>query len=144
MEIIKIKINISHIKWVLVCILLLGNLLLLAPNDDLVFIVIYEISINTLIILFFVLLTIFPKRYYIFDENGISYQNRKGKEYVYIPYSSITNISYVYVYGIIRDGMEVAWKDKYEEKNITLVLSPKQARKICNEVEPLRRLTKAS
>jgi len=79
----KIRINLNIIKWCLTCCLLLGNLLLLAKNDDKLFIIIYEISINVLAIGSFILLSFFPRIYYIFDEYGISYQNKKGKEYLF-------------------------------------------------------------
>lgn len=137
---IKIKINLNLIKWSLTCFFLLGNLLLFAKNDDILFIVIYEISINLLAICSFVLLSFFPRLYYIFDEGGISYQTKKGKEFVYISWENIEDISYVYALGFIPDGLEVKWKDKDKVRNITLLISRKQAQELYKAIPQIQNI----
>lgn len=135
---IKLKYKLKYVKWMLLCFFLLGNLLLLAPNDDLLFIIIYEISINVLAIGSFVLLSFFPRLYYIFDEKGMSYQNRKGKEYIYIPWDKVEKMSYGYVFGIIPDGLEIILKNGAEIKNMNIAITFKQAQEIYNGIQAVR------
>ncbi len=126
----KIRINLNIIKWCLTCCLLLGNLLLLAKNDDKLFIIIYEISINVLAIGSFLLLSFFPRIYYIFDEYGISYQNKKGKEYLHISWKNIVDISYIYILGFIPDGLEIKWQIQDKLNKYTLTISRKQSKEV--------------
>lgn len=135
---LKIKINLSHIKWALCCFLLLWNLVLLVPGEKTLFVILFLVTTNTLGILSVILLTFFPRLYYFFTVKGISYQNRKGNEFVFIPYESILKISYVYVFGIIREGVKVVWKDKCETRNITLIISPKQAKEMYDNVPAMK------
>lgn len=128
---LRVKINVNSIKWVLLCFLLLGNLLLLAKNDDdLLFIIIWEIAVNGLAIGSFILLSFLPRLYYIFNDNGVSYQNRKGKEYVFIPWHKVENISYGYIFGVFPDGLEIRWNDNGEVKKMTLSISVKQFKEV--------------
>ncbi len=134
----KIKINLNILKWGLTCFFLLGNLLLLAKNDDRLFIIIYEISINILAICSFSLLSFFPRLYYIFDDCGVSYQNRRGKEFIYIRWDEVIDISYTFVLGFIPDGLEIKWKTEGIVKNITLIISLKQSREIYNVIPKVK------
>ena len=129
---LKLKYNVTLIKWILFCGLLLGNLLLLAPNEDLLFIIIWEVSLNCLAVVSFIALSFLPRLYYIFNKDGISYQNYKGKEYIFISWDKIVDISYVKFLGLIPDGLEIKWREGASIRNMTLVLSIKQVRELYN------------
>lgn len=131
---LKLKLNVTIIKWILVCLLLTGNFILLARIDDLLFVIIWEISINCLAICSFILLSFLPRLYYIFNDKGISYQNYKGKEYIFISWENVIDISYIFILGFIPDGLEVKWRDGATKRNMTLILSVKQARTVYNSI----------
>lgn len=137
---IKIRVNLNLIRWTTTCFFLLGNLLLLTKTDNILFIIIYEISINLLAVCSFILLSFFPRLFYIFDECGISYQTKKGKELVYISWDSIEDISYVYAMGLIPDGLEIKWKDKDKVRNITLLISRKQAQELYKSIPQIKEI----
>lgn len=135
---LKLKYNITIIKWSLFCFFLLGNFLLLARNDDKIFIIIWEISVNSLAIGSFITLSFLPRLYYVFDDKGMSYQNYRGREYIFIPWDKVVEISYIYILGFIPDGLEIKWRDNSAIRNMTLSLSVKQVRTVYKVNEFIR------
>lgn len=127
-NILKIKYNVKILKWVVTISFLLANLLFILYNDEekLVF-VCWGISTNGLAIFLFVILSVFPRRYYIFDENGCSYQNIKGMEYFYINWENVIAISHC-SWFIISDGFIIDMKEHCTQRKYNLVISPKQLR----------------
>jgi len=140
MNFLKIKINLSNLKWSLFCFLLLWNLVLLVPGEKTLFVILFLTVTNVLAILSVVLLTLFPRLYYVFNETGVSFENRKGKEFIFISYDSILESSYIYIFGIFRDGLEIVYKERCEKKNFTLMISPKQAKEIYNNVPAIKEI----
>lgn len=137
---IKIKYNTDIIKWLLTVFLLLGNLLLLvADRGELTFMIIWEISINSLAVFSFIMLSIFPRLYYVFDEKGCSFQNRYGKKYTNIAWEDVISISYGY-FGIIPDGLVIKWKEHCIKKEISFTISPKQARMLYEKCPQIKAL----
>lgn len=132
---LRVKINVNSVKWMLLCFLLLGNLLLLAKNDDLLFIIIWEIAVNGIAIGSFILLSFLPRLYYIFNDKGISYQNKKGKEYIFIPWEKVENISYGYIFGVFPDGLEIKWQKNGVIKKMTLLISVKQYKEVYRYIQ---------
>lgn len=135
---LKLKYNLTVVKWILFCGLLLGNFLLLVPNDDLLFIIIWEISVNLLAIGSFIAFSFLPRLYYIFNDDGLSYQNYNGKEYIFIPWDKVTDISYVYILGFIPDGLEIKWRQDSGIRDITLCISAGQAKQVYNSIPFVR------
>lgn len=132
---LRVKINVNSVKWMLLCFLLLGNLLLLAKNDDLLFIVIWEIAVNGIAIGSFILLSFLPRLYYIFNDKGVSYQNKKGKEYIFIPWNKVKDISYGFIFGVFPEGAEIKWQENGETKKMTLSISVKQYKEVYRYIQ---------
>lgn len=70
----------TSLKWILTIFFLLWNFTLLAGGDDISFYICMGILANGLAVATFVLLSIFPRTYYIFDQEKISIRSHRGKE----------------------------------------------------------------
>lgn len=125
---LKIKCNVKLLKWTLTIFFLLGNLLFCAyEKEDMIQFLCFGIVINFLAIFSFVMLSIFPRCYYIFDKQGCRCQNIKGKTYYFINWEDVSRISYGYWF-MIPDGLIIEFKDHCERKKYTLALSTVQVR----------------
>lgn len=74
---LKYKYSNSSLRWLAPCAFLSANVCLFGSGDAL-FAILFGIFINLSAILTFILLSIFPRTYYCFDEEGIKYFNRKN------------------------------------------------------------------
>ena len=85
-EYIEIKFNVSLLKWGLTIFFLCGNLFAFASGtcrsqSDWNLLIIILILSNCLAGVSFLLLSIFPRWYYVFDENGVTfYKSGKAKK----------------------------------------------------------------
>lgn len=134
---IKIRFNVKHIKWALVVCFFMAivmPLFALGRTEDKTFIIICESSMSCLAIFSFVMLSIFPRLYYIFDEKGVSFQNRKGEERKYIAWDTVEDINYIFCLGFIPEGMEIKWKDGSNIQTFVVGITPKQARLIYDSI----------
>lgn len=128
----KIKCNVALIKWLITIFFLLGNLLFITyEKEDMISGICLGIIINFLAIFSFVMLSIFPRCYYIFDEEGCSLQNRKGKAYYHISWEDVTRMFYGY-WLLLPQGLVIDFKDHCVKKEFVLMLSNKQVELICN------------
>ena len=134
---LKIKYNVNLLKWTATIFFLLVNLLFIFyEEEDIIGFICMGVITNSLAIFSFIMLSIFPRIYYVFDENGCSYQNSKGQEKFYIAWDNIENINYIYVLGIIPDGLELKFKTDFEN----ILISPKQAKLVCDTFPKVKAL----
>ncbi len=138
---IKIKFNIKILKWTATLVFLSGNLLFIAyEKEDMIQFMCFGIIINILAIFSFVMLSIFPRIYFVFDENGCSYQDRKGNEKDYVYWDNVAKLSYIYVLGVYPEGLEIEYKPGFESRWVSIAISPKQSRLICGTIPKVKEL----
>lgn len=138
---LKIKYNVKLLKWTLTIFFLLGNLLFCAyEKEDMVQFLCFGIVINFLAIFSFVILSIFPRIYFVFDENGCSYQDSKGNEKDYVSWDNVKKLSYIYVMGVYPEGLEIEYKPEFKNRWISIAISPKQARLVYNTFPKVKEL----
>lgn len=113
---IKVKFNsVLVLKWVLLVFFLLWNLLFLTIDDKttyegIILYIIIAVVADSLAIFSFVMLSHFPRIYLVFDEEGCSSQNWKGKKYVNIPKEDILSMNFGYMMGIFP-GIDIVWRN---------------------------------
>ena len=145
-EQLKIRINVDIIKWTFTIFFLVGNFFLILFVDenntweDWIVTIIWGISANVLAMFTYIMLSIFPRLYYIIDEKGVSFQNRKGKEKFYKSWEDVESITYVYC--IIPEGLQVKYVNDIEESYIICV-SQKEARDIYKKIARVREIMDA-
>lgn len=142
MQEIKIKVNVNLIKWCLTIFILTFNISLLGigrNEDETLFIIIFEVSINCLAILNFVLLSIFPRFYYVINNNGVSFQNRKGREISYVSWNYVKKLHYEYVL-FVPQGVMFEFVEGYQNKQVGMSISKKQARMLYENLPSIRPL----
>lgn len=138
---LKIKYNVNILKWTATLFFLSGNLLFCAyKKEDMIQFMCFGIIINILAIFSFVMLSIFPRRYYIFDENGCSYQDHKGGEKNYISWDNIKSLFYSYSFGIFPEGLDFEFKQGYENRWIGLAISHRQVKMLCDAFPKVKEL----
>ncbi len=138
---LKIKCNVKLLKWTLTIFFLLGNLLFCAyEKEDMIQFLCFGIVINFLAIFSFVILSIFPRIYFVFDENGCSYQDRKGNEKNYIAWDNVKSLYYSYALGIIPEGLDFEFKQGYENRWIGLAVTSKQVKLISDTFPKVKEL----
>ena len=117
---IKIKYKPTLIKWAVTIFFLAFNLMLLTLDEksgfpeDLTTIYIVLVA-DALAILSFVLLSFFPRFYFVFDEKGCSFQNKKQKKYLEICRQDIIKISFG---RVLEPEMEIQWRDNEQQKTV--------------------------
>lgn len=136
---IKVKYNITALKWGFTIFFLFGNLFLLLMFDvdsaeDYIGISLIVGLCDLLALLSYILFSFFPKWYYVFDSKGIAFCMRKDKEIVRIDLEDIVNIAYVYFWGFIPGGFEVKYKDHGKIKYTYLSLFPNEILQVCEQV----------
>lgn len=145
-EILKMKFYNAPLKWILTIFFLLWNFFLLiynrcADKNDFIMLFTMVVSGNVLAILSFVLLSIFPRLYYIFDNNGVTFQNRKGKIKFYVEWDNISKIEYVYeMGGLYPGGWNFEYKSGYKNTYLGVVISPKQARLVYQTIPKVKEI----
>lgn len=144
-EILKIKLYIKPLKWAVTIFFLAWNLILLAMNrcedqSDFITMIIVVVIANVLAILSFILLSVFPNYYYIFDNNGVTFQNRKGIVKFHVDWDNIYDINYVYGFGIYPEGLKFEYKPNYQCDYSGVIISPKQARLVYQTIPKVREI----
>jgi len=145
-EVLKIKYYNAPIKWAITIFFLMWNLLLLAydrcvDKNDFIVLITVIVSANVLAIFSFVLLSIFPRRYYIFDDNGITVQNNRGEKRFYVEWDNINKIEYIYeLFGIIPGGLEFKYIPGYKNPLHRVVISPKDARLVYQSISKAKEI----
>ena len=122
-KILRYKYNMNTIKWLLTIVFLLFNLII--KQGDKNFKIIFGISTNSCAILSFLLLSIFPRKYYVFTINGISYQKRNKKEIWFISWKDVKEIYYEGV-GILPVAVVIEYENVFEKGIKALHISYKQ------------------
>lgn len=79
-EELKLKAKCRVYKWVFTLFFLSGNFALLVDMAGMAFYICVGILANGLAVATFVLLSIFPRTYYVFDQEKVSIRSQRGKE----------------------------------------------------------------
>lgn len=140
----KIKYNINNLKWATTIFFLLGNLFLIRykVTVDRTFFIWFLPLTNCLAIISFIILSIFPRRYYVFDEKGCSFHNKNGKVYYCLYWEDVIKISYGY-WGFISNGVEIEIKEHCNIVKYTLAISNKQAKKVYYAIPKVKEIVDA-
>ena len=138
----KIRIDVTPLKWATTIFFLLGNLVLIGSDigKDTTIVIVWEVSINFLAIFSFVMLSFFPRMYYVIDNNGVSFQTRKGKEISYTSWEGVEDIHYTYTGGLIYEGVHFIFKQGYQSKLIGMTISPKQAKRVYENIPKFKEI----
>lgn len=144
-EKLKIKFYNAPLKWAFTIFFLLWNLILLAydtcaSKNDFIILFTVIVSVNLLAILSFVLLSIFPRWYYIFDNKGVTFQNRKGKLKFHVDWDNINKIEYVYEMGVYPGGWNFEYKSGYKNAYTGVIISPKQAKLVYQTIPKVKEI----
>ena len=113
---IKVKFNsVLVLKWVLLVFFLLFNLGYLAITEEwtqegIFLTIVITVVADCLAVFSFIMLSFFPRIYLVFDEEGCSSQNWKGKRYVNIPKEDILSMNFGYMMGIFP-GLDIVWRN---------------------------------
>lgn len=135
---IKIKFNVSLIKWGLIIFFLVGNLTLFLLGkcetiNDLIIIIATVLSCNVLAALSFILLSIFPKWYYVFDNSGVRFFMNK-KEKAYIQWANVVHAQSSYAFDLIFEGLQLKYKQGLDSKILVICISQKSIQDICQHI----------
>lgn len=117
---LKFKMNLTALKWAATIFCLMFNIVYIAPGDDITFLIVYGLIVNGLAVATFILLSIFPREFYVFNEKGISIRKGKRKEKKFIPWDTVNEMQYYY-FGGYPEGVRGKYRDGYEEKTFMLV-----------------------
>lgn len=125
---LKLKAKCTSLKWILTIFFLLWNLTLLAGGDNISFYICMGILANGLAVATFVLLSIFPRTYYVFDQDKISIRSHQGKEKRCIYWKDVILFGYSQIAGFpidveIRYWSDVAWGEELKKKGDELFIS---------------------
>ena len=142
---IKIKYHPTAIKWLLTIFFLVFNLALFTiddastPEDNIVTIIIVVVA-NCLAIFSFIILSYFPKLYFVFEDDGCSFQNRKKKRIINISKENILKIGFGYF--TVLPAVEIIWRDAttYKRNKTYFEMSYKSYMEIYNSMQWVKEL----
>ena len=105
----------------------------LLPKGEISFKLSIGIIVNLLALTVFILLSIYPKKYYLISQTGISYHKKDGTKIWDLNWESIIKMEY-YSAGIfpIPAGAEIVYKEFGEEKLRAFQISYKDYVKVKN------------
>lgn len=137
---LKIKFNVSPLKWATTVFFLSGNFMLIYTGNAKMFYLWWEISVNGMAIFAFVMLSIFPRRYCIFDGKGCSIQKSNGKEYAYVNWDDVDSLEFVYCL-FYPEGLLIKWKEHCINKQIIrFPISKRHAKKVYDTIPEVKAL----
>ncbi len=140
-----IKYHPTVIKWLLTIFFLVFNLALFTiddastPEDNIVTIIIVVVA-NCLAIFSFIFLSYFPKLYFVFEDDGCSFQNKKQKRIINISKEDILKIGFGYF--TVLPAVEIIWRDAttYKKNKTYFEMSYKSYMKIYNSIQWVKEL----
>ena len=126
----KCKYYITPFKWLSICCIILFYAPLFM-GGELSFLIAYGIIVSSLTLLVFILFSIYPKKYYMVSEKGISYHKKDGTEIWALNWERIIKIEYCSA-GIlpIPVGAEILYKEYLREIRRGFQISYKDYEKI--------------